>query len=289
MTIDYDTLKNWPFEPIEQDYTPRDVILYNLGVGFGAQPQDPDELAFVYEKELRVSPTFAVVLGYPGFWARNPKSGIDWVKMLHGEQTMWVHRPLPQSGTVVGRSRIARLVDKGPGKGALVLIERTVTDKASGALLATVHQLNFCRGDGGFSADDGRSDEPPAPPPPVPEREPDAVCDLPTRPDAALIYRLSGDDNPLHADPAVAKAAGFERPILHGLATWGVAAHAVMKTVCASDPSRLVEFGARFTSPVYPGETIRTEIWRDGDAVRFRSRVPERDQIVLNNGRAELR
>ncbi|QVN23132.1 MaoC/PaaZ C-terminal domain-containing protein [Burkholderia pyrrocinia] len=289
MTIDYHTLKNWPFDDIEQHYTHRDVILYSLGVGFGADPLGPDELAFVYEKHLRVPPTFAAVLGYPGFWAKDPRSGIDWVRMLHGEQTLRIHRPLPPAATVIGRSRIARIVDKGAGKGALLLIEREVIDRATGERLATLEQLNFCRGDGGYSANGDPSDAAPAAPPAVPERAPDAVCDLPTRAETALVYRLSGDDNPLHADPDVARAAGFERPILHGLATWGVAAHAVLKMQCGSDPARLALFRARFTAPVYPGETIRTEMWRDDTVVQFRSRVIERDVVVLDNGVAELR
>jgi acyl dehydratase len=289
MTISYHNLKNWPFEDIEQHYTARDAILYSLGTGYGWDPLDPHELAFVYEKELRVAPTLAAVLGYPGFWAKDPRSGIDWVRMLHGEQTLRIHKPLPDCATVIGRSRIARIVDKGPGKGALLLIERKVTDKASGELLATVEQLNFCRGDGGYSAGGDPSDEAPDAPPPVPERAPEAVCDLPTRPEIAHIYRLSGDFNPLHVDPEVARKAGFERPILHGLATWGVAAHAVLKTMCESDPSRLSLFRARFTAPVYPGETIRTEVWREGSVVNFRARVVGRDVVVLNNGYAELR
>ncbi|MDR2990323.1 MAG: MaoC family dehydratase N-terminal domain-containing protein [Burkholderiaceae bacterium] len=289
MTIDYKTLRNWHFEPIEHSYTARDVMLYSLGIGYGLDPLDPDDLPYVYEKDLRVPPTFPVVLGYPGFWARDPRTGIDWVKLLHGEQTMTVHKPLPREGVVIGRSRISRLSDKGAGKGALMEVERTVTDKATGELYATFVQLAFLRGNGGFSAADGVSDPPPPPPPPIPERAPDSVIELPTRPETALIYRLSGDDNPLHADPQVARAAGFERPILHGLATWGVAAHAVLKTQCASDPARLASFHARFTAPVYPGETIRTEIWREGEAVSFRSNVVERGVMVLNNGRAVLR
>lgn len=289
MTIDYHTLRNWPFKDVEQTYTARDAMLYSLAVGYGANPVDSDDLAFVYEKELRVPPTLAVVLGFPGFWARDPRSGIDWVRLLHGEQSLVMHKPLPPAATVIGRSRITRVVDKGAGKGALLEIQRSITDKVSGELYATVTQLTFCRGDGGFSANNGLSDEAPAPPPPMPEREPDHHCDLPTRPETALIYRLCGDDNALHADPQVARAAGFERPILHGLATWGVAAHAVLKTLCASDPQRLAAFHARFTAPVYPGETIRTEIWRDGSEVSFRARVLERDALVLNHGRAQLR
>ncbi|WP_434660379.1 MaoC/PaaZ C-terminal domain-containing protein [Paraburkholderia sp. A3BS-1L] len=289
MTIDYHTLRNWPFKDIEQTYTARDAMFYSLAVGYGANSLDPDDLAFVYGKELRVPPTFAVVLGYPGFWARDPRSGIDWVRVLHGEQGIEIHKPLPREATVIGRSRIARVVDKGEGKGALLEIQRSITDKASGERYATLTQLTFCRGDGGFSAGGGPSDEAPAVPPAVPGRAADHVCTLPTRPETALLYRLCGDDNALHADPQVAHAAGFARPILHGLATWAVAAHAVLKTLCASDPARLARFHARFTAPVYPGETLRTEIWRDGQAVSFRTRVVERDVVVLDHGTAKLR
>ncbi|QCP50700.1 3-alpha,7-alpha,12-alpha-trihydroxy-5-beta-cholest-24-enoyl-CoA hydratase [Trinickia violacea] len=287
--IHYDTLKNWPFKSLEHTYTARDAMLYALGLGYGIDPLDRDDLHYVHERELRVSPTFANVLGYPGFWAKDPRTGIDWVKLLHGEQTLHIHQPLPPAATVIGQSRVARIVDKGAGKGALLLIERTIREKESGTLLATVEQLNFLRGDGGYSANGQPSDGPLPSPPPLPERGPDAVCDLPTRPESALIYRLSGDYNPIHADPNAARAAGFERPILHGLATYGVAAHAVLKTSCESRPERLAMFFTRFTAPVYPGETIRTELWIDGKTVGFRSRALERDVVVLNNGRAELR
>ena len=122
----------------------------------------------------------------------------------------------------------------------------------------------------------------------LPARAPDMVCDLGTRPEMALIYRLSGDYNPLHAEPAAAEAAGFDRPILHGLGTFGVSGHALLKTMCRYDPARLTSFSGRFSAPVFPGETIRTEMWRDGNLVSFRARVVERDVVAINNGRAEL-
>jgi acyl dehydratase len=159
-----------------------------------------------------------------------------------------------------------------------------VTDKDSGVLIATLTQTTFCRGDGGFG---GPARETPAPHA-LPERAPDLVCDLPTRPEMALIYRLSADPNPLHVDPDVAKAAGFPRPILHGLATFGVAGHALLKSVCGYDPARLRAMAGRFSAPVFPGETIRTEMWRDGGVVSYRSRVVERDAVVINNGSAEV-
>jgi acyl dehydratase len=224
------------------------------------------------------------VLGGVGFWARERDTGIDWVRLVNGEQGITLHRPLAGAGTLVGRLRIIEVIDKGPGKGALVLSERTVTDKATGTLVATVTQTTFCRADGGFG---GPPREAPAPHP-IPERVPDTVCDLETRPETALIYRLSGDLNPLHADPAVAKAAGFPRPIMHGLGSFGVAGHAVLKTMCGYDPQKLLSFAGRFSAPVFPGETLRTEMWRDGEVVSFRSRVIERDVIAVNNGRAEV-
>lgn len=284
MTINYARLKSWPFPEIEHEIAPRDVILYALGVGLGADPMDKDQLHFVYEEGLRALPTLAVVLAYPGFWVKNPDSGIDWKQVLHGEQGLTLHRPLPASGTVIGRTSVTEILDKGPGKGALLYSRRDVFDKASGDLLCTVSGTTFCRADGGFGGPAG-----PAPAPhPVPDRAPDLSCDLSTLPQAALIYRLSGDYNPLHADPEVARAAGFARPILHGLCTYGVAGHALLKLICGYDPARLKRMDLRFTAPVYPGETIRTEVWRESEKrFSFRARVVERDIVVLNNGLAE--
>jgi acyl dehydratase len=159
-----------------------------------------------------------------------------------------------------------------------------VHDKQTGELYTTITQTTFARGDGGFGGPQRPSPAPHA----IPERAPDAVCDLPTRPEMALIYRWNADMNPLHSDPAVAAKAGFPRPILHGLATFGVAGHAILKTMCGYDPARFKSIAGRFSSPVYPGETIRTEMWRDGPVVSFRARLAERDVIVLNNGRAEI-
>jgi acyl dehydratase len=289
--IDYQALKNRRFPEIVAKYSARDTVLYALGVGYGADPTDERQLGFVYEKSLRAAPTMAVVLAYPGFWVKEPDTGVDWVRVLHGEQSIVLHRPLPPEGTVVGRMRVKALVDKGRDKGALILQEREVRLE-SGELLATIESLGFARGDGGFSERPGNGpkggDPAPPAPPPAPDTAPEIVCDLPTVPQAALIYRLSGDDNPLHAEPAVAKAAGFSRPILHGLATYGVAGHAILRTCCDYEPARLKSLAVRFSAPVYPGETIRTEIWREGHTVRFRARALERDLVVLSHGRAQL-
>jgi acyl dehydratase len=282
MPIVYEKLLALKIPDVEQSYGPKDCMLYALGVGLGLDPTDEQELAFVYEKNLKVLPTMAVVIGHPGFWAKELDTGIDWVKLVAGEQSLELHRPLKPSGTVRSRTRVVEVVDKGAGKGALVYSERTIDDQASGERIATLVQTTFCRGDGGFG---GPPRETP-PVHPIPERAPDLICDLPTRPEMALIYRLSADPNPLHADPGVAKAAGFPRPILHGLATFGVAAHAILKTLCGYDPARLTAIAGRFSAPVFPGETIRTELWRDGEVVSFRARVVERDVVALNSGRA---
>lgn len=284
MPIDYDKIKNWPFPEVVQTYTEKDSILYALGVGYGHDPMDEAQLRFVYERNLLAAPTMPVVLGYPGFWMKDPATGIDWVKVVHGEQALRLHRPIPAAGTVIGRTRVKAVIDKGRDKGALVILERSITDRASGVLLATLDHATFCRGDGGF----GNGDAAPPPPPAVPEGSPDASCDLPTLPQAALIYRLCADPNPLHAEPAVAKAAGFSRPILHGLCTYGVAGHAILRTFCNYEPEKLSGLSVRFSAPVYPGETIRTEMWRRGGTILFRSRALERDVVVLNNGVATI-
>lgn len=283
MAIDYDRLMNRQFPLVEQRVTPKDCILFALGLGFGADPMDERQLRFVYEDGLLALPMQAVVMAYPGMWAREPDTGLDWVKILHGEQEIVLHDTLPVDGTVSGRTKITAIIDKGAGKGALLFSERTVTD-AAGKPLATLRQTTFARGDGGFGGPSGPTPEPHR----LPDRAPDEVCDIATLPQAALIYRLSGDYNPLHADPKVAKAAGFKAPILHGLGTLGVAGHAILKTCCDYDPARLRALKLRFSAPVYPGETIRTEMWRDGGVVSFRARVVERDVVVLNNGRAEV-
>jgi acyl dehydratase len=284
MAIVYDKLLALKIPESEQAYTEGDAIFYALSLGLGQDPMSQDELPFVYEKGLKVLPTFPCVVAHPGFWARDLDTGIDWVKGVHGEHRLELHKPLPPKGTLVGHTRILDVVDKGAGKGALIFSERKVRDKATGEVLATITQTSFARGDGGF----GGPQRPTPAPHTLPARAPDMSCDLPTRPEMALLYRWNADMNPLHVDPAIAKAAGYPRPILHGLATFGVAGHAILKTMCGYDPSRFKSIAGRFSSPVFPGETVRTEMWRDGPIVSFRARLVERDVVVLNNGRAEI-
>lgn len=284
MPIDAEKLLAWRFEDLEHSYQARDTMLYGLGAGAGSDPLDESDLSYVYEDGLVALPSMAVVLGYPGFWLKDQNTGVDWRRVLHGEQGMILHRPLPVHGTVIGRTKVTGLVDKGAGKGALLYSRRDVYEKTSGDLLATLTSTTFLRGDGGFGGASGPTHTPHL----VPERAPDATLDLATLPQAALIYRLSGDYNPLHADPKVALAAGFPRPILHGLATYAVACRAILRLACGNDASRLKAMNVRFSAPVFPGETIRTEIWRDGGEVSFRCSVVERALKVLDNGRAEV-
>ncbi|WP_201864413.1 MaoC/PaaZ C-terminal domain-containing protein [Microvirga soli] len=284
MAIDPEKLYALRFPEICHAYTWRDSILYALGTGYGIDPMDERQLRFVDETKLQAVPTMANVLAYPGFWMRDLDTGIDWVKVVHGEHAMRLHRPLAPEGEVVGHTRIVDIVDKGPGKGALVYAEREISDVATGEKIATLLQTVFCRGDGGFG---GKSEAPRAPHP-IPERAPDQTIDMPTHSQMALVYRLSGDFNLLHSDPAIARKAGYERPILHGLATYGVIGHGLMAALCDYAPERVVALEGRFSAPVFPGETISIDIWREkpGKAL-FRSRIAARNAVVFNNGSFE--
>jgi acyl dehydratase len=290
MAIDPQKLLARHFEPIEHAYSLRDTQLYALALGFGADPLDSGHLRYVYEgidnESLRALPTMANVLAYPGFWARQPDTGIDWRRLVHVEQEIVLQAPLPPRGTVIGYNCVSSLWDKGAGKGALMQQRRELHDAVTAAPLAIVTQLTLLRGDGGFSP--GASTGAPPAAHPIPDRAPDAVCDLPTLLQSALIYRLSGDLNPLHADPAVARAAGFERPILHGMATMGIAAHAVLRTLLDYDASRFAAMRVRFTAPVVPGDSLRTELWVDANVVSLRTTAIERGVVVLSNARVDL-
>ncbi len=280
MAIHYETLLNFPIPEERQRLARRDAAFYALSVGLGQDPLDGRQLDFVdARRAMRVLPSMAVVLGHPGFWLADPRTGVDAVQVLHGEQGIALHRPLPAEGEIVGRTRVAGLVDKGAGKGALLYLEKQVLDATSGEALATLQSTIVLRGDGGFGGPPG----PVRQPRPAPHGEPDLIVDLPTRPEQALYYRLNGDDNPLHSDPDTAARAGYPRPILHGLCTLGVVAHALLRALGGYDPARFRQLDLRFSAPVFPGETIRTEIWRDG---AFRARAVERNIIVVNHGHA---
>lgn len=286
MGLNYEQIINEVFAPVRTSYSKKDTILYALGVGVGqADPCDPQELILSFEERLEALPTMAVTLCQPGFWIMQPGLGITWKMVLHGEQRLTMYKPLPAEGEIIGQEKVEAIYDKGAGKGAIMRMSRTLTDAASGEMIGVSEATAFLRGDGGFG---GSGDGAPKPHP-TPERAPDVSIVLTTRPEQALIYRLSGDYNPLHIDPAVAKSGGFDRPILHGLCTYGVAGRALIRTVGAGAPSRLRRFDARFSAPVFPGETIVTDIWNEGNGkAAFRSRVQERDLVVLSNGYAEF-
>lgn len=285
MVIDYDKLMNWPFEQTRQEITPKDVMLYALGVGLGADPVDENELRFVYEQDLVALPSMASVLGYPGNWLRNPESGVNYLKLVNAGNAFTIHNPIPVEGTLVGQAKVESIIDKGEGRGALISSTRDVVHEQTDTLICTIRASTYCRADGGFGGPSGPVPEPQA----IPDSEPDLTCDLPTLPQSALIYRLSGDYNPLHADPETAKKAGFDKPIAHGLLTYGVVCHALVKSCCEYDPAKFKGMEGRFSAPVFPGDTIRTEMWRDGETVTFRATIPARDNVVvLNNGKAEI-
>jgi acyl dehydratase len=270
--------------PFEFSWNERDCQLYALATGFGQDPIDERELRFLLEGPgLRVSPTNAITLYYDDRWMR--ASGVNLAMSVHGEQRQRFHRALPPAGSGRVTSRITGIFDKGPGRGLIVECEQLLSERDSGEPLVTQVITNFARADGGIGFSSGPAPKPHA----LPGRAADLVVERTTRPEQALIYRLCGDRNPLHADPATAQAAGFPKPILHGMCTYGFAGRALLEAVCGYEPSRLRSIAARLSAPVYPGDRLRTEIWRDGNEVSFRTTVPERDGIVvLNNGRAEV-
>ncbi|GGM75110.1 MaoC/PaaZ C-terminal domain-containing protein [Dactylosporangium sucinum] len=250
-----------------------DVLLYHLALGAGADPVDPAELRYATESGSVVVPTFAVVapmlratqpprVAYPGV-------EVDLRKILHGSQRVELHNPIPRDGKAAVRTRVADLYDKGSAAVVVVDTEATGID---GVPLWTSSMRMFARGEGGFGGHRG-----PAGPPDPPQRAPDHTIVTPTLPQQALWYRLLGDRNPLHADPAVAETAGFPRPILHGLCTYGIACRAIVDAVLDGRVERVRAIEARFAGVVYPGETLRTSVWREDGRLLFASTVDERD------------
>src|SRR5215469_6089802 len=283
MPLNYERIMAHRPADIPVDYGPRECMLYALGIGLGMDPMDQRQLQFVYERaELIAFPTLPTVLGWPGR-LRGAEFGIDERLVVAASHKVVLHEPIASEGKLVSTPRIKQVIDRGAGNNAIIQAMRELR-APDGRLVATVENGMLARQHGGFG---GKVTEAPAPHP-LPDRPPDAVCDLPTPPNMALVYRLTGDENPLHADPERAKAAGFERPILHGAATFGVACHAIMRQIDYR-ANELASFEARFVRPVFPGETITTEVWRDGGTISFRCRIAARDQLVLDSGRATLR
>jgi acyl dehydratase len=281
MPIQYPEILNLKNSGMEFSWTDKETMLYALGIGMCADPMDKNELPFVYEKELKAVPTLASVVA----WGAQPGAmNINFMMVVDGERTITFHKPMPGYGNVVAEARVVGAWDKGAGKGAVISTETVLRDKASGEKLVTLNGSLFARGDGGFG---GPSEGQPAPHE-VPKRAPDRSVDIATNPNQALIYRLSGDRNPLHADPDFAKMAGFPRPILHGMCTYGVTCRAVLQTYAEYDASRFKSHGARFSSPVFPGETVTVDLWKDGNVVSFEARVKARNVTVIKNGRTEL-
>jgi acyl dehydratase len=261
----------------------RDTIRYALGVG--AALGDIDETPFVFEDGLFALPTMALTLGTPGFWLMEPELGLEWPQILHGEQSLILHRALPAEGDVIGKTWIGPLSDKGAGNPALLHCIRHLYDPASKELIAEMEELWVLRGSGGFDGENiplgvGLDD--------MADGPPDAALTLPTARNQAALYRLTGDHNPLHILPDIAATGGFERPILHGLATMGLIGRALIEMRCDGEAARLTGMKLRFTAPVYPGDEVLTEIWDGDDAVRFRATVPARDVVVAACGSATV-
>lgn len=286
MTFDAQRLRAWAIPELSRTFSRRDTILYALGVGLGADPCSADELRFVCEDGLCALPSFGTVLAYPFLWYAQPGTGVDLAHVVHAEMGFENHAPLPVEGEVVGRTRVTSVQDKGAQVGALLVTSCEIRQAGSDELVCTLYSSSLARSLGGFEGPDATRVS--VPPWVQPQRPPDRVCDIPTLPQAALIYRLSGDANPLHADPAQARRAGFPGPLLHGRCTFGIAAWALMRLCGGYDPARLRAMRARFSSPVFPGETLRTEVWQDGASVLFRVCVPARDVVVLSHGIATV-
>ncbi|MFF3345519.1 MaoC/PaaZ C-terminal domain-containing protein [Streptomyces sp. NPDC002779] len=256
----------------EISWTAKDVQLYHLGIGAGRPATDPDELRYTLESRLQVLPSFATVAGSgaPGVISGLSMPGVEveLARVLHGGQSLEIHRPLPVEGTATTTSRIAAVYDKGK---AAVLVLRTEVGDADGPLWTNDSQI-FIRGEGGWGGDRGPSARPEPP-----TGEPDKIVERAIREDQALLYRLSGDWNPLHADPDFAAEAGFDRPILHGLCTYGITLKAVVDTLLGGEADRVRAYATRFAGVVYPGETLRIRMWDRGDTVRVAVGVVERD------------
>ena len=277
MPIDLDVALGAELEPVEFSWTSSDVQLYQLALGAGRDPMDAHELRYLTDGSPQVLPTFSSVaasfqmteppkVSFPGI-------EIELSRVLHASEAVTVPAPLPPSGSARATTRITDIWDK--GKAAVIWNETTVTDPGGTVLWRTKRSI-FARGEGGFGGDRGPSSSAEAP-----SRAPDFEIDIPVLPQQALLYRLCGDRNPLHSDPGFAAAAGFPRPILHGLCTYGMTCKAMVDTVLDADTTRVGSYGARFAGVVFPGETLRASVWKDGDRYTGAVTVPARDNAAV--------
>ncbi len=283
MPLDYDSLMSTVENDLPFSYTDTESMLYALGIGMGRDPLNARELPYVYEQgeTMMTVPTLATVLVPEMF----PVGlGWDYSQILHSEQRLRLYRPLPPAADLLVNKRVVDAFDRGPKLGALILLEAEARMASDDTVLFTMGCSIVARGDGGFGGPRGKG----VPPHRPPRREPDLSCDIETRADQPLLYRLTGDRNPLHADPVRARNVGFDRPILHGLCTFGVACKAILQTICDYDYTLIREFDARFSAPVLPGDTITTDMWQDGNVISFTCSVKERDAVVLRNGKCTL-
>jgi acyl dehydratase len=279
----YDTALSRRFPEREFSYSDSDTMLYALGVGVGLMQDDPYATRYLYEKGLQAIPSQSTVVAWEDTWLE--KIELDLTKVVHGEQRITLHQPLPTCGRIRSQFRIRDIFDKGAGKGAIILAETRLFDAASGTHIATNLSSVFARGNGGFGGQPG-----PVPPMhPVPDRVADRFLVSQTTSNQAALYRLSGDMNPLHIDQGFAESAGFERPILHGLCIFGMATYALTCTACEGDASRIAHIEMRFSAPFFPGESLRTEIWMEADRIAFRCLAEGRDAVVLDRGSLILR
>jgi acyl dehydratase len=281
MAIRYPEILDLSRTGVPVSWRAKDAILYALGVGLGDAPVDGPETAFVYEKGVKVTPTLATVALYR---ANAGDLGLNYARMLHGEQSIAVLRPLTADADLLADGRVVSVHDKGRDKGCVVVTEITLRDANDGETVCVLTSTIFARGDGGF----GGPNHPPPAPHPIPDRAPDRSIDIATNTNQALLFRLLGDLNPLHADPAAARAAGFERPILHGLCTYGVTCRAVLQAYANFDPARIRSHAARFAAPAYPGETLTIDLWTDDDVISFEARVRARGVKIIANGKSVL-
>lgn len=284
--MNLDHVRHLAFAPINQTYDARDSALYALSLGMGEDPLDEDELPYVYEGRGGLTvPSLCVTLGWPPFWHRAPETGIAWRRVLHGEQSFRLSEPLANAGSVRAEQRILAAEDKG-SRGAILYTARDLFDAESGAPVAELRSAEFLRDDGGA----GSFGEPLRLTKPLEAAKPTVAQDYRTSPAAALLYRqASRDYMPIHADPDIAREAGFARPISHGLNTFGLACRAALKHYAPRQPDRIAGMTARFSGPAYPGDTIRVELFETAGALRFRALAVERGTLVLDRGEIEWR